>query len=81
MIAAAALLLALMSNIAFSQDNDAVLHVGNGVTQPRVLHKVDPAFSKEAEREKIQGTAVYSIVVDKSGKPRNIVCFRQSCVA
>ena len=30
------------------------MHVGNGVSQPRVLHKVDPTFSKEAEREKIQ---------------------------
>jgi TonB family protein len=72
MVVIAALLLALISNIAFSQENDPVLHVGNGVTPPRVLHKVDPVFSKEAEREKIQGTAFYSIVVDKSGKPRNI---------
>ena len=65
-------MLALIPSIAIGQDNDSVMHVGNGVSQPRVLHKVDPTFSKEAEREKIQGTAVYSIVVDKNGRPRNI---------
>jgi TonB family protein len=37
-----------------------------------VLHKVDPAYSKEGEREKIQGTSVYSLIVDKSGRPRDI---------
>ena len=48
------------------------MHVGNGVSQPRVLHKVAPTYSKEAERERVQGTALYSIIIDKSGKARNL---------
>lgn len=53
-------------------DPDPVLRIGKGVTPPKVLHKVDPEFSKEAELQRVQGSALYSIVVDKSGKPRNI---------
>lgn len=68
----AAPLLLLMSGYVFGGDPDPVLRVGNGVTPPKVLHKVDPTYSKEAEREMVQGTALYRIVVDKSGRPRDI---------
>jgi hypothetical protein len=40
-------------------DNDPVLHVGKDVTSPRVLRKVDPVYSREAENDRIQGTALY----------------------
>jgi TonB family protein len=39
---------------------------------PRVLRKKDPTYSKEAERERIQGTALYALVVDRSGRARDI---------
>jgi TonB family protein len=61
----------LLAAAAAAQD-DTVYRVGNGVTPPHVLHKVDPTYTKEAERAYIQGTALYRLIVDKSGRPRDI---------
>lgn len=67
------IVLVVMAGAAFgSDDNDPVLHVGKEVSSPRVVRKVDPVYSREAEIDRIQGTALYSIVVDKSGKARDI---------
>jgi TonB family protein len=57
---------------AFAQDTDPLYRVGNGVTPPSVLRKVEPEYSREGERERIQGTAVYSLIVDKNGRARDI---------
>lgn len=43
-----------------------------GVTPPKVMYNRDPEFSEEARLAKYQGTIVLSLVVDKSGSPRNI---------
>ena len=68
-----AALIAITVCIAFgADDSDPVLRVGNGVTPPRVTHKVDPAYTPEAHADRIQGSALYSIVVGKDGKPRDI---------
>ena len=39
---------------------------------PRVLHRVEPNYSREARRNFIQGTVVLEVVVDESGKPGDI---------
>jgi TonB family protein len=57
--------------IGFAGD-DTVVPVGKGVTPPKVLRKPDPKYSKEAERDHIQGTALYTLIVDRSGHPRDI---------
>ena len=49
-----------------------VFHVGGGVSPPRVIYQVDPEFSEEARKAKYQGTCTLMLVVDTSGKPRNI---------
>jgi TonB family protein len=46
--------------------------VGGGVSAPGVLFKVEPEYSEEARKAKFQGTVVLSIVVDPSGKARDI---------
>ena len=46
--------------------------VGGGVSAPSVLFKVEPEYSEEARKAKFQGTVVLSIVVDPSGKARDI---------
>lgn len=61
-----------LASFAFGADTDSVYRVGSGVSSPAVLHKVDPAYTPEAERERVQGTALYSIVIDKSGRARDI---------
>ncbi len=65
-------LIFLAASLCLAQPGDPASKVGNGVTQPRVLYKPDPTYSKEAEREHVQGTALYSLVVDKSGHTREI---------
>lgn len=46
--------------------------VGGGVSAPSVLFKVEPEYSEEARKAKFQGTVVLSIIVDPTGKARDI---------
>jgi TonB family protein len=48
------------------------LQVGNGVTFPKVVSQADPQFSEGARRAKYQGTATFSLIVDKTGRARDI---------
>ena len=43
-----------------------------GVTAPRAIYKPDPEYSTEARQAKYQGTVVLSMIVDASGRPREI---------
>lgn len=47
-------------------------NVGNGVSAPRLLNKVEPDYSEEAREAKVQGTAVLEIEVWPDGKAHNI---------
>jgi TonB family protein len=49
-----------------------VFKVGGGVSAPSVLFRVDPQFSKEADRAKFSGTVLLSLIVDAEGKPQDI---------
>jgi periplasmic protein TonB len=49
-----------------------VYHSGNGVSAPRVLYNPDPEYSDEARRVKYQGNVVLSLVVDPTGKVRQV---------
>ena len=43
-----------------------------GVTPPSIIHKVQPKYTKNARKNKIEGAVTLSIIVDPDGKPRNI---------
>lgn len=45
--------------------------IGGGVSQPVLVHSVDPEFSDEARRAKYQGICLISIIVDAQGNPQN----------
>jgi TonB family protein len=66
---------AITSTIA-AQDNaapqDGVYRVGNGVSAPAVLYKVDPEYTPEAHDAKVAGTVVLSIVVGVDGTAHDI---------
>jgi TonB family protein len=47
-------------------------HVGCGVTPPRVIYQVQPQFSKEARKSKINGMTLVSLTVDQQGNPINV---------
>ena len=53
-----------------------VFHVGGGVSAPVPLYKPDPEYSEEARKAKYSGTVVLSIIVDATGKPRDIKVIR-----
>jgi periplasmic protein TonB len=49
-----------------------VYRVGNGVSQPSVLVKVDPEYSEEARKAKYSGTVLLAVIVDAEGHARDI---------
>ncbi len=49
-----------------------VYNVGNGVSQPTLVSKVDPEYSEEARRAKYNGTVELAIVVNTDGRAEEI---------
>ena len=50
--------------------------IGGGVSQPKILSKIEPEYSEEARKAKFQGAVVLQIVVDEKGNPRDIKIIR-----
>jgi TonB family protein len=46
--------------------------VGNGVTSPTLLHKIEPSYSFEARALKAQGTVVLTVVIGTDGKAGDV---------
>jgi len=46
--------------------------VGNGVTSPSVVYKVEPQYTPEAKDAKIQGPVLLKLEIDENGNPDNI---------
>jgi TonB family protein len=49
-----------------------VYRIGGGVSSPSLLFKVEPEYSEEARKAKLQGTVTLYVEVDPSGHPTNI---------
>jgi TonB family protein len=49
-----------------------VYGIGNGVSQPKLIYKIEPAYSEEARQAKWQGNVGLSIVVGEDGSPSEI---------
>jgi periplasmic protein TonB len=50
---------------------DGVYRAGNGVSQPKLISKVEPEYSEEARKAKFQGVVVLQIIVDAKGNAVN----------
>jgi TonB family protein len=50
--------------------------VGNGVLPPRIRRKVDPQYSADAMRAKIQGVVVLTAIVQRDGRVTDIRVIR-----
>ena len=48
------------------------LRVGNGVSAPSLLYKVEPSYSEEARVTKQQGTVLLKVVIDVDGTARDV---------
>jgi TonB family protein len=46
--------------------------VGDGVSAPYLVNKVEAEFSDEARRAKYEGTVVVNLIVDAQGNPQNV---------
>ena len=53
-----------------------VYAMGGGVTNPVILFQPEPEYSEQARKAMLQGTVVLEVVVDPSGKTRNIKLLR-----
>lgn len=65
--------LGLVPLAAIGQQEDRVYKVDEGVTPPRLIHKVEPAYTEEARDAKIEGTVVLKVEITKEGRAENIV--------
>jgi TonB family protein len=50
--------------------------IGGQVSAPRILSKVEPQYSEEARKGKLQGTILLSVVIDATGTPTQIAVLR-----
>lgn len=49
-----------------------VYRIGDGVSTPVLISKVEPEYTKAARKAKIAGTVLVSVIIDKNGNPRNV---------
>ena len=62
----------LISPASSSVNTNAIYNVGDGVTQPQLIRKVDPQYSEEARAAKYNGSVTLSAVVGVDGRPEDI---------
>jgi TonB family protein len=53
-----------------------VYKIGNGVSAPTVLYKVEPDYPDEARKAKLEGKVLVQLVVDEHGLPQQIRVIR-----
>jgi TonB family protein len=53
-------------------DLDGAIHVGPGVTPPRLLRKLNPKYSPAARADHVQGTVVLQMVITEKGRPAGV---------
>ena len=68
----------LTANVVATPRHDLgkVYTVGEGVAAPIPIYKPDPGYTQEARAAKLQGTGVYSTVIDDSGSVADVQVVR-----
>jgi TonB family protein len=62
----------LVAHAAAAQQERKVYKIGEGVTSPRVVSKVDPQYTKAARKAKIEGTVVVRLEVHPDGRAHSM---------
>jgi TonB family protein len=52
--------------------DEKIYDIGNGVAAPKVLSKVEPDYTQEAQDRGVQGTVFMSLVIGTDGRARDI---------
>jgi periplasmic protein TonB len=55
-----------------AQQQGSAVTVGSGISAPVPIKSPDPNYSSKAQKAKLEGVVVVSIVVDTDGLPKNI---------
>jgi TonB family protein len=53
-------------------------HVGDGVTAPKLIHSVQPKWSKKVQKENISGSCMVSFTVDTNGNTIDVNIVRST---
>jgi len=72
-LVAAALILPIAVTRQSVHAQGKVYKMGDGVTQPKILSKVEPQYTQEAKDAKIQGTVALKVEITPAGNAENIV--------
>lgn len=59
------------SSVAGAETSADTFRIGNGVSPPRITRKVEPIYSEEARRAKLQGTVELKFIIGADGKARD----------
>lgn len=62
---------AVYLNVEVNFQVSGIYKGGDGVTPPKLIHRVDPIYSKIARKQKITGITTVSIIIDTQGNPTN----------
>jgi TonB family protein len=62
------------SQVAAQQNPDASgkYHIGDGVSPPKLLFAVDPEYTDQGRRKRLQGRVILSLTVDTKGRPQDV---------
>jgi periplasmic protein TonB len=64
-------LMTLLATVAAAQD-EPVADMGPGITPPRVIHQVNPAYKPDSEGFRISGIVLVGLVVSSKGEPKDV---------
>jgi protein TonB len=65
-------ILFLYSPVRIIAQEEQIYQVGKDVTPPKLIHKVQPHYTKQARRDKLQGLVKMALVITSSGVPKDI---------
>jgi TonB family protein len=72
-LAAVALIVPVVATRQMVYAQGKVYKIGDGVSQPRILSKVEPEYTQEAKDAGIEGAVVLKVEISTAGKAENIV--------
>jgi len=54
------------------QTEDTIYKVGEGVSAPRALKRVEPEYTEETHKARVRGTVILSAVINQEGRPEDV---------
>lgn len=54
------------------ENDEKVYDIGPGITPPRIIHQVNPAYKPDSEGFRVSGTVLVGLVVSSKGEPKDV---------